>query len=331
LTMYVVTAITMFLLLLLVTLPSISAALLYPELREAGADRELVYGQLMKTLLPAGAMGLLVASMMAAAMSTVSDNLNFGSQVLVSDIYRRWFVKKANEKHYLLMGKVAMVLIISLALVVVFNVKIIVDVAIFMLQLSAAELPANWAQWWWWRFNGKARIAASFGGALIFCIIVLGPKLLLMFNVSWAQNLIFPWWWQALLVMGLTTMLWIIVALLTKPDPDRLLNDFYHRVRPLGFWKPYRLKNAPLPKTRIRPIFRGLAVAFIGFSATALLILGLTELWFGRYWTSATELFSSAILFILFKKTSGSFLSYLTMRTKNIENQDIHNQLNIIP
>jgi Na+/proline symporter len=319
LTMYVVTAISMFVLLLLVTLPSISAAALYPDLREAGADRELVYGRLMKTMLPAGAIGLLVAAMMAAAMSTVSDNLNFGSQVLVSDIYRRWFVTKASEKHYLLMGKASMVLIISLAIIVVFNVRIITDVAIFMLQLSAAELPANWAQWWWWRFNGKARIAASFGGALIFSIIVLGPKLLLYFDISWAQKLIFPWWWQALLVMGLTTLLWFSVALLTKPDPDRLLNDFYHRVRPLGFWKPYRLRHIPLPKTRTSPIFRGLAIAVIGFSATCLLILGLTELWFGRYWMCLTELFPSAGLFIVFKKMSKSFLEYLASRKENDE------------
>lgn len=325
LTMYVVTAITMFVLLLLVTLPSISAALLYPDLREVGADRELVYGRLMKTLLPAGAMGLLVASMMAAAMSTVSDNLNFGSQVLVSDIYRRWFVKNASQKHYLVMGKVAMLLIITLAIIVVFNVKIIVDVAIFMLQLSAAELPANWAQWWWWRFNGKARIAASFGGAFIFCIIVLGPKLLIYLGQEWAENLIIPWWWQALLVMGLTTLLWVSVALLTKPDPDRLLDDFYRKIRPLGFWKPYRLKNAPLPKSRIAPIIRGLAIAVTGFAAISLLIVGLTELWFGRYWTGVTELFLSVALFIVFKRTAGSFLSYLSSRIGNAglpENQD---------
>ena len=80
-----------------------------------GADRELVYGRLMKELLPAGAMGLLVAAMMAATMSTVGDNLNFGSQVMVSDIYRRYIVRPASEKHYMMMSKVAMALIMSVA------------------------------------------------------------------------------------------------------------------------------------------------------------------------------------------------------------------------
>ncbi|MBN9384688.1 MAG: hypothetical protein J0H74_28295 [Chitinophagaceae bacterium] len=309
-TMYVVAAITMFVLLLLVTLPSISAAVLWPELRNSGADRELVYGRLMKEMLPHGAMGLLIAAMMAATMSVVGDNLNFGSQVMVSDIYRRWFVRRASEKHYLLMGKIAMAIIISLAIAVVFNVSIITNVAIFMLQLSAAELPANWAQWWWWRFNGPARVAASFGGAAIFCLVVLGPQLLAFLGVSWAEHLILPWYWSTLLVMALTTVLWVSVALLTKPDPDRLLSAFYERVRPLGWWGPHERGSG-----NVRPILKGLLVAVVGFAATCMLIQGLTEMWFGRYWRGGAEIVVCLGLFIVFRKTSRSFLHFLEQRT----------------
>jgi Na+/proline symporter len=273
----------------------------------------------MKDMLPVGAMGLLVAAMMAATMSTVGDNLNFGSQVLVSDIYRRWFVCSASEKHYLLIGKIGMLIILSLAMAVVFNVTIITDVAIVMLQLSAAELPANWAQWWWWRFNGPARVAASFGGAGIFCIVVLGPKLLLWSGFSSAQKLILPWYWQTILVMGLTTLLWIAVALLTKPDPDQLLNNFYQRAKPLGFWKPFRKlnKNVLLKKPELQPIFRGIGIAVIGFAATCLLISGLTEAWFGRYNWAMAELIGAVILFIAFKKTSSAYLDFLSARLED--------------
>lgn len=315
LTMYVVAAVTMFVLLLLVTLPSISAAALWPELRNAGADRELVYGKLMKEMLPHGAMGLLIAAMMAATMSVVGDNLNFGSQVMVSDIYRRWFVRGATEKHYMLMGKVAMAIIVSLAVAVVFNVSIITNVAIFMLQLSAAELPANWAQWWWWRFNGPARVAASFGGAAIFCLVVLGPQLLLFLGVKGAGQLVLPWYWSTLLVMGLTTVLWVSVALLTKPDPDKLLSEFYEKVRPLGWWGAYGVKK-DRSSIAIKPIFKGLGVAVVGFAAICLLIQALTEMWFGRYGAGVVELLVAVILFIIFRKTSRSFLVFLENRTK---------------
>lgn len=321
LTMYVVAAISMFILLLLVTLPSISAAALWPELRNPGADRELVYGRLMKELLPVGCMGLLLSAMMAATMSTVGDNLNFGSQVMVSDIYRRYIVRSASEKHYMMMSKVAMALIISLSLTVVFNVSIITDVAIFMLQLSAAELPANWAQWWWWRFNGPARVAASFGGAAIFCIVVLGPKLLYFLGFAEAAQLMLPWYWSTLLVMGLTTVLWVVVALCTKPDPDQLLRTFYQQIHPLGFWKPYREQDDIARSTSdIKPIFRGLGVALIGFAATCFLIQSLTEAWFGNYLNASVEIVASVILFIIFRKTSRSFLALLETRIDNNKN-----------
>ncbi|MES1249687.1 MAG: hypothetical protein ABUL46_03340 [Chitinophaga rupis] len=313
LTMYVVAAITMFILLLLVTLPSISAAALWPELRNTGADRELVYGKLMKEMLPHGAMGLLIAAMMAATMSVVGDNLNFGSQVMVSDIYRRWFVPRAREKHYMVMSKVAMGIIVSLAVAVVFNVSIITDVAIFMLQLSAAELPANWAQWWWWRFNGPARVAASFGGAAIFCLVVLGPQLLLFLGAGWAKGLILPWYWSTLLVMALTTVLWVMVALLTKPDPDKLLTEFYERVQPLGWWGKYASKKRRV-STDVKSIFRGLLVAVIGFAATCLLIQSLTEMWFGRFTAGVLELTASIVLFVIFRRTAVAYLNFLEQR-----------------
>lgn len=326
LTMYVVTIVSMFILLLIVTLPSVSAAVIWPELREPGADRELVYGLLMKTMLPAGAMGLMVAAMLAATMSTVADNLNFGSQVLVSDIYRRWFVSSANEKHYLWISKIGMLLILSISISVVFSVDIIVNVAIFMGQLSAAELPANWAQWWWWRFNGPARIAASFGGPIIFCVVVLGPQFLSFLGLTWANNLIIPWWWQTLLVMGLTTVLWITVALLTKPDPEKLLNKFYNRVRPLGWWAPFKSGNLKLMNERsFRPILKGLLIAFIGSAAISFFILGLTHLWFARFPEGVLSLGLGIVLFIAFWRLAKKYLSFLATRVEDPDHNRVGN------
>lgn len=309
-TMYLVTAITTFLLLLVVTLPCISSSLLWTDL---GADRELVYGRLMKLLLPAGAMGLMVAAMLAAAMSTIADNLNFGSQILVSDFYRRWMVRGASEQHYLIAGKVGMALVLAFALVIMFHVQIIFEVAVFMLQLSAAELPANWAQWWWWRFNGPARLAASFGGAAVFCLVVLVPKGLVALGFAWATALVLPWWWQTFAVMGLTTVLWVTVALLTPPDPPPLLQAFHHRAAPLGWWGPFQAPGqGHFHSTHpIIPLLRGGGVAFLGAIATALLILGLSHAWFGRFALAAVELATSTITFLGFRRATNSFVDGL--------------------
>lgn len=313
--MYVSTALSMFLLLLLVTLPCISAAAIWPEFRDGTVDRELVYGKLMREMLPSGALGLLIAAMLAATMSVVSDNLNFGGQVMVSDIYRRWFVKGRTEKHYLLIGKAAMLVIVLLSLLVVFKVKFIIDVAIFMLQISAAELPANWAQWWWRRFNGKARLAASFGGFFFFILVVLVPKLLLFLGFEWANILVIPWWWQTLVLMLLTTLLWVIVVLVTKPESDELMDSFYEKALPLGWWKTKGLSGInESDKVNIKPIIHGILVAIVGFSATCCVILGLSDLWFAKYMQGGLLLGTSALLFIIFKIVLKHYLDGLEKR-----------------
>jgi len=299
--MYVVTAVTTFTLVLLVSLPCVGAAVLWPNLREPGADRELAYGLLMKEMLPAGAMGLVAAAMLAGVMSTVGDNLNFGSQVMLNDIYRRWMVPRASERHYLLVGKFCMLIIIALALTVVYQTKIIFEVAVFMLQLSAAELPANWAQWWWWRFSSKARIAASFGGGAIFCAVVLGPKLLLALGFEQARSLLLPWWSQTFLVMGLTTMLWVAVALMNQPDPFPVLDSFYHRARPLGVWHPVRSRlgyeEMASPQ---KPILQGLVVSVVGAAGVMMYILGLSNLLVGQWQAGGFYLAAAGFLSILF-------------------------------
>ncbi|MDZ4817984.1 MAG: hypothetical protein SGJ20_03325, partial [Planctomycetota bacterium] len=170
-TMYVVTAVTLLLFVWLVSIPCIAAPLVQAEVaaRQAGPelagkfDREESYGLLMKEMLPSGLLGLTIAGLLAGVMSTVSDNLNFGSQVMASDLYRRWINPRASDKHLLHVGKACMGIILAIAILIVFKVDMMITVAVYMMQLSAAELPANWAQWWWWRFNGPARIAASLG------------------------------------------------------------------------------------------------------------------------------------------------------------------------
>ncbi|MCI0625558.1 MAG: hypothetical protein L0387_28590 [Acidobacteria bacterium] len=316
--MYVVTALTMFTLVLLVSLPCIAAPVLWRSLLEPGADRELAYGLLMKELLPSGVMGLVAAAMLAGVMSTVGDNLNFGSQVMVSDIYRRWMVRGRSEQHYLRAGKLCMLLILFLSLTVVYHTQIIFDVAVFMLQLSAAELPANWAQWWWWRFNGKARLAASFGGGLIFSTVVLGPRILTGLGLERAETLILPWWYQTFLVMGLTTLLWVSVALLSKPDPPEVLDRFCCQARPLGSWGVVRKRLAqasasfsPSAAADWKTIGKGFGLAFCGATAVAIFILGISSLYVARNTAGIAFLIGSVLLSVFFGRALSEYLDHL--------------------
>ena len=289
--MYLVAEITLFVLLLMVTLPSLAAIVDWPSLMHAKeADREKAYGLLMSRYLPPGMLGLLFVVMLAAVMSTIASNLVFGSQILVNDVYRRHLRANEPDRHYLWVGRAAAVLILALAILVAYRVKLIFDVAVFMVAASAAELPANWAQWWWWRFNRWGRISASFGGITLAALVwfVLPTR-------QW------PWWDRTYLVIGLNTALWIVVTLITPPDAPDVLNRFYRRGRPLGAWGPVRRRLDPAdPAVVGAPGFRaasgktlipaGLALAMLGALSVAMFVLGLSQLYVGRYDAAALHL-----------------------------------------
>ncbi len=288
--MYIVGEVTLFSLVWLLSVPCLAAAVFWPQLRNGQWDRELAYGLLMTRYLTPGLLGLVYVAMLGGIISVVGDNLNFGSQVLLNDIYRRHIVKRASERHYLLAGRLAIFVVLGLSLLVVYQVRFVFDVAVFMVGLSAAEMSANWAQWWWWRFNGWARVAASFGGgACYLAIAFLWPS--------------FPWWNRMFLSIGLSTLLWIVVALATTPERNELLVAFYRRAHPLGWWKPIaRLAGDQQPATRLRfPIAAGLALAFAGALAVMAYITGISQFYVGRYHTGL-------LLFAILALTGAFFL-----------------------
>ena len=270
--MYVVSEVTLFTLVWLLSVPCFAAAVFWPQLRNGLWDRELAYGLLMTRYLTPGLLGLVYVAMLGGIISVVGDNLNFGSQVLLNDIYRRHLVKHASERHYLLAGRLAIFAVLGLSLLVVYRVQFVFDVAVFMVGLSAAEMSANWAQWWWWRFNGWARVAASFGGgACYLAIALLWP--------AW------PWWNRMFSTMAISTVLWIAVTLLTAPERNELLLNFYRRSHPMGVWGPIaRLAGASPSPTRLRfPIGVGLALALAGAIAVMAYITGISQLYVARY------------------------------------------------
>ena len=272
--MYVVSEVTLFTLVWLLSVPCLAAAVFWPQLRNGQWDRELAYGLLMTRYLTPGLLGLVYVAMLGGIISVVGDNLNFGSQVLLNDLYRRHLVKNASERHYLMAGRCAIFVVLGLSLLVVYKVQLIFNVAVFMVGLSAAEMSANWAQWWWWRFNGWARVAASFGGGACYLAIAL----------IWPA---WPWWNRMFLSMGIATLLWIVVALATAPERNELLVTFYRRARPLGSWGPIARLAGDVPSaTKLRfPIAAGLGIAFAGTIAVMAYITGISQLYVGRYKT----------------------------------------------
>lgn len=290
--MYIVSEIALFAMLLLMTLPALGALAKRPELYTASRSaREMVFGELLVTYMPAGLLGLQIAAMLAAVMSTVSSNLNFGAQVVVNDLYRRHLRPHESDRHYIFVGRLTMLFIMGLGVFIAVKAESLITIAIFMLGLSSAEYLANWAQWWWWRFNKWGRLTASFGGPLIFVMVKY-------FFFPEASEYV-----HVLMSIGLTTLSWVIVTLMTPPDEEAKLTAFYRRAKPLGFWEPIsRNLGLDSPSGSPRTIIIGLGITLIGVGWVACGVLAFSDYYVGRFATGTVLLavsISGGLLFLM--------------------------------
>lgn len=299
--MYVWTQVILFVMLAALTLPALGAIVRWPGLRDGTLNKELAYGMLLGHYLPAGLLGLAVAGILASIMSTVSSNMNFGAQVFVNDVYRRSLVRRASDRHYLVIGRLVAALIVGLSMVVASTAENVIDISVFMLGLSSAELTANWAQWWWWRFNGAARAAASFGGPLLFLVnqfVIF--RYVIDAGEATAYLVVFA-------SMASTLVLWVVVALVTEPEPEAQLIEFYRRARPLGSWGPIARK-AGLEPAGWRPVWRGLGIAVAGAVMVGAAIVALSMAYVARWPVVAVSGLASVAAGAVFARTFGPFV-----------------------
>jgi SSS family solute:Na+ symporter len=189
--------------------------------------------------------------------------------------------------------------IVGMAVVVAVSARDVIDISIFMLGLSSAELTANWAQWWWWRFNGKARLAASFGGPLIFLfnqfvlfrhVVDAGPDA--SYVVVFAS-------------MAATCLLWILVARFTAPEPMEKLVEFYRRADPMGWWGPVA-REAGIPQRGALPIVRGIGIAAVGATMVGSAVIALSCAYVARWTPASIALILSAAAAIIFHRSFSS-------------------------
>jgi len=300
--MYIWTEVVLFLMLAVLTLPALGAMVKWPGLHDGTINKELSYGILLGHYLPTGLLGLALIAMFASIMSTVDSNMNFGAQVFINDVYRRSIRPHKPMSHYMRVGKVVMFVIMVLAILIAYHAQNVIDIAVFMLGLSSAELTANWAQWWWWRFNGKARLVASFGGPIIF---LLNKFFIFKYLINAGQDTAY---WVVLSSITATCVLWIFVSLITQPDPEEKLVKFYKLARPMGWWKPIEQKVG-IKSISHQLIFIGLGIAFLGSVTIASGVIGFSCLYIARWWTAILFISAGVFLTTIFKNFYRKYLN----------------------
>ena len=185
----------------------------------------------MLTFLPAGLLGLMVAGLLAAYVSTISTHLNWGTSYLVHDFYRRFMRPGAEERHYIMVGR----LVTAALMVVAAGLTFVLDTAQasfnLLLSVGAGTGLIYLLRWYWWRINAWSEIAAmvsSFAVAVAF--FVAGRS-----GVATAAHT------SLLVTVAVTTLVWVAATYLTAPTDRRTLIEFYRLVRPAGGgWEPIR-------------------------------------------------------------------------------------------
>lgn len=287
--------IAMFAILLLMTLPVLGILTRHPELYHASrAQREQVYGLMLAEYLPQGMLGLALAGVLASVMSTISGLLSYGSQTLVNDVLRQLFPRSSvldpARSGSVWIGRVIVLIVLVCGISVMFASDSLFGITLIISGMFASSAAFYWAQWWWWRINFPAWVAAMIGGPIVYvslsCLLPMWPWWQQQLAASEASADAMTML-QAIIAIGLTTCLWVTVAVVTSPEDDATLQQFYLKARPMGAWKPVRQRllqtGQQIPEEPKGLLMGGLLAAFLGAGAIALTVLALSQLYVGCY------------------------------------------------
>jgi Na+/proline symporter len=238
----------------LLVYPSLeSIQLAFPHLDPSIVRNDLAYPAML-VFLPHGLLGLVVASLAAAYMSTISTHLNWGASYVVDDFYRRFVNDWEEDLHYVTVGRITTVALIVLAGIVSLWLENALQAFQILLQIGAGTGLVFLLRWFWWRINAWSEVAAmllSFSVALYFQFIhgALGLPAL---DASL----------QLVIGVAITTVGWVTVTLLTPPATEETLRGFYTEIRPFGKGWRRRLSLGPQDPG---PQAGGVAAGFLGW------------------------------------------------------------------
>jgi Na+/proline symporter len=207
------------------TLDDIRRAFPYVDASLIGHD--MAYPAML-TFLPAGLLGLMVAGLLAAYVSTISTHLNWGTSYIVHDFYRRFMKPGADERHYIFVGRLVTAALMAVAAAVTFVLDTAQASFNLLLSVGAGTGLIYLLRWYWWRINAWSEIAAMVSSFLVAVAFFVVNKS----GVTVAAHT------SLLITIAVTTIVWVAATYMTPPTDQKTLTEFYRLVRPPGpGWK----------------------------------------------------------------------------------------------
>lgn len=233
-------------------LVALAAMVLYPELSDN--DKKLGYVMAMKDFLPEGWRGLMLAAFGAAYMSTISTQLNWGAGYLTNDLIMPFRKRKAvifkpelldnelteddesntkDQKQLVLISRIMTVLLVIIGCGTTYFIETISGVWAFIIECGAGLGLVLIIRWYWWRINAWSEITATIAPFVAYSLCKL---VFVRYDEAWGYDL-FTDPRTFFFTVAFTTVSWLIVTFITKPEPKIHLLSFYNRVKPGGNWK----------------------------------------------------------------------------------------------
>ena len=255
------------------TLSDISFA--FPNVDSSIIGHDIAYPAMLSKL-PSGLLGIVLASLSAAFMSTISSHLNWGASYISIDFYKRFIYSEASEKEIVLVGRISTVFLMILAGFVALELNDALDAFQILLQIGAGTGSIFLLRWFWWRVNAYSEIT---GMSVSFLVAIYFHSIHeRIFGFTFESH------YELVLSVFITTLSWILVTLLTKPTENSRLFEFYKKIKPYGIgWNKFLknnnidVKNKELkesPMSDLLSMFLGIVIVYSGLFGTGYLLYG---------------------------------------------------------
>ena len=250
-------------------LTALAALVIFPELRAASPGAmEAAYPKMIG-FLPRGIMGIVIASLFAAYMSTIESIVNLSGSYLLNDFYKPFVRKDASERHYVLVSRLLVVLVSILGAAFSYVLGSVKMGWALIMELSAGIGLVLLLRWYWWRVNAWSEIGALSASAAMAVYLKIDPDSPLLTGLTKGLDTLGfktdAWAVGIILIVLVTSFVWLATTFLTPADDREKLLAFYRKVKPGGFWGPI----ARLHGHR----YRASGYAFLGWGLSVVIIL----------------------------------------------------------
>ena len=201
----------------------------FPNITQDKLGNDLAYPAML-TKLPTGLLGIVLASLISAYMSTISTQLNWGSSYIVYDFYQTQINPDATQKQLVAVGRISTVLLMVLSTLLALLLQNAMQLFNLLLVFGAGTGLIFILRWFWWRINAWSEITAMLASGLISLFLAIPTIKTSLFGL----NGMMPGWAEFPFVVFVTTALWFIVTYLTPSESTSVLRSFYKKIQPGG-------------------------------------------------------------------------------------------------